>query len=72
MMTLFWHNYFASAYSKVFTRKLCFNKTIFLELIAWVIFKDLNLTSYFGPAMMILARYSNSKKKRQMKILLEN
>ena len=39
MMTLFWHNYFASAYSKVFYPQAMYQQIISLEKIVWAILK---------------------------------
>ena len=63
MMTLFWHNYFASAYSKVFYPQAMFQQNNIFRTYCMGNFKDLIRQVTFGPAMMIWLDISNSKKE---------
>ncbi len=63
MMTLFWHNYFASAYSKVFYPQAMFQQNNIFRTYSMGNFKDLIRQVTFGPAMMIWLDISNSKKE---------
>ena len=53
MMTLFWHNYFASAYSKVFYPQAMYQQNNIFRKNCMGNFKDLLRQVTFGPAMMI-------------------
>ncbi len=63
VMTLFWHNYFASAYSKVFYPQAMFQQNSIFRSNCMGNFKELLRQVTFGPAMMIWLDISNSKKE---------
>ena len=63
MMTLFWHNYFASAYSKVFYPQAMYQQNNIFRKNCMGNFKDLLRQVTFGPAMMIWLDISHSKKE---------
>ena len=53
VMTLFWHSYFASAYSKVFYPQAMYQQNNVFRTLCMGNFKDLLRQVTFGPAMMI-------------------
>lgn len=63
IMTLFWHNYFASAYSKVFYPQAMYQQNHIFRTYCLGNFKDLLRRITFGPAMMIWLDISGSRKQ---------
>ena len=62
-MTLFWHSYFASAYSKVFYPQAMYQQNNVFRALCMGNFKDLLRQVTFGPAMMIWLDISGSRKE---------
>ena len=63
MMTLFWHNYFASAFSKVFYPQAMYQQNHIFRTYCLGNFKDLLRQVTFGPAMMIWLDINGSRKQ---------
>ncbi len=63
VMTLFWHSYFASAYSKVFYPQAMYQQNNVFRTYCMGNFKDLIRNVTFGPAMMIWLDISGSRKQ---------
>jgi len=63
VMTLFWHSYFASAYSKVFYPQAMYQQNYVFRMFCMGNFKDLLRHVTFGPAMMIWLDISGSRKE---------
>ena len=63
LMTLFWHSYFASAYSKVFYPQAMYQQNNVFRTLCLGNFKDLLRQVTFGPAMMIWLDISGSRKE---------
>ena len=63
VMTLFWHSYFASAYSKVFYPQAMYQQNNVFRTYCMGNFKDLLRNVTFGPAMMIWLDISGSRKE---------
>ena len=63
LMTLFWHSYFASAYSKVFYPQAMYQQNNVFRTLCMGNFKDLLRQVTFGPAMMIWLDISGSRKE---------
>ena len=63
VMTLFWHSYFASAYSKVFYPQAMYQQNNVFRTSCMGNFKDLLRQVTFGPAMMIWLDISGSRKE---------
>lgn len=62
IMTLFWHNYFASAFSKVFYPQAMYQQHNIFRTYCLGNFKDLLRQVTFGPAMMIWLDINGSRK----------
>ena len=63
VMTLFWHSYFASAYSKVFYPQAMYQQNNVFRTYCMGNFKELLRNVTFGPAMMIWLDISGSRKE---------
>ena len=62
MMTLFWHGYFASAFSKVFYPQAMYQQNNIFRTYCLGNFRDLLRQITFGPAMMIWLDINGSRK----------
>ena len=63
IMTLFWHSYFTSAYSKVFYPQAMYQQNNIFRTLCMGNFKDLLRQVTFGPAMMSWLDISGSRKE---------